>query len=209
MASSSFSLHPNVIPCFSNTSLLNTGLYAKYVNILIGLRIFVNGCINREIQINPEELRDAKGFKWQICPTSSDLNLYIFRTYSRALTYSEIQKNFISSRLTSLEKKAIYDRNNILTEDGKISFYKSMLNHNVIVFVLPVGEKPLFFGNKSSAGDGKSNATILVRYKNSEYKNACGRFTGGSYKAQGSSAKKYMFHNTQYSKYKFCNFIFC
>lgn len=164
------------------------------------LRIFVNGCINREIQINPEELVDTNGFKWQICPTSSDLNLYIFRTYTRVLNYNEIQKNFISSRTTAKEKKEIYDRNNILGPDGRISFYKSMLNHNVIVFVLPVGEKPLFYGNRKSAGDGKSQATILVRYKDEKYKSASGRFTGGKYKAQGSSAKKYMFHNTQYSK---------
>ena len=164
------------------------------------LKVFVNGCINREIQISAEELKNEDGFKMQICPKSSDLNLYIFRTYTRALTYEEIQKNFISSRTTSIEKKAIYDRNNILSADGRISFYKSMLNHNVIVFVLPVGEKPLFYGNKDVAGDGKSNATILVRYKDPAYKSASGRFTGGKYKAQGSSAKKYMFHNTQYSK---------
>lgn len=164
------------------------------------LKIYINGCINREIQITPDLLKDADGFKFQICPKSSDLNLYIFRTYTRALNYSEIQKNFISSRTTSAEKKAIYDRNNILGEDGRISFYKSMLNHNVIVFVLPVGEKPLFFGNRETAGDGASNATILVRYKDEKYKAASGRFTGGKYKSQGSSAKKYMFHNTQYSK---------
>lgn len=164
------------------------------------LRIFVNGCINREIQLNPAELRNADGFKWQICPKSSDLNLYIFRTYTRALNYNEIQKNFISSRTTAKEKKDIYDRNDILAPDGRVSFYKSMLKHNVIVFVLPVGEKPLFYGNRDIAGDGKSKATILVRYKNPEYKDYNGRFTGGKYKAQGSSAKKYMFHNTQYNK---------
>ena len=164
------------------------------------LKVFVNGCINREIQVTANELKNADGFKLQICPKSSDLNLYIFRTYTRALNYAEIQKNFISSRTTSLEKKNIYDRNNILSSDGRISFYKSMLNNNVIVFVLPVGEKPLFFGNRDVAGDGKSKATILVRYKDPAYKSACGRLTGGKYKAQGSSAKKYMFHNTQYSK---------
>ena len=164
------------------------------------LKIYVNGCINREIQISQELLKDDDGFKLQICPKTSDLNLYIFRTYTRALTYSEIQKNYISSLSKSQDKKNVYDRNNILSEDGKISFYKSMLNHNVIVFVLPVGEKPLFFGNKDTAGDGKSNATILVRYKDEKNKYASGRFTGGKYKAQGSSAKKYMFHNTQYSK---------
>ena len=167
------------------------------------LKVFVNGCINREIQVTAEELKNAEGFKLQICPKSSDLNIYIFRTYTRALTYAEIQKNFISSRTTSQEKKNIYERNDILSSDGRISFYKSMLHNNVIVFVLPVGEKPLFFGNRDTAGDGKSSATILVRYKNPAYKAACGRFTGGKYKAQGSSAKKYMFHNTQYSKGKF------
>ena len=164
------------------------------------LKVYVNGCINREIQIAPELLKNEDGFKFQICPKSSDLNLYIFRTYTRALNYEEIKKNFISSRTTALEKKEIFDRNDIIGSDGRISFYKSMLNHNVIVFVLPVGEKPLFFGNRETAGDGKSNATILVRYKDEKYKASSGRFTGGKYKAQGSSAKKYMFHNTQYSK---------
>lgn len=164
------------------------------------LKVFVNGCINREIQITPKELKDSDGFKLQICPSSSDLNLYIFRTYTRALNYSEIQKNYISSRTTSSEKKEIYDRNDILSDDGRISFYKSMLKHNVIVFVLPVGEKPLFYGNKATNGDGKSKATILLRYKDEAYKDYNGRLTGGKYKAQGSSAMKYMFHNTSYSK---------
>jgi hypothetical protein len=78
------------------------------------------------------------------------------------------------------------------------------------VFVLPPGEKPLFYGNRKTAGDGKgpdgegkSKATVLVRYKDPAYKHASGRFTGGKYKAQGSSAKKYMFHNTQYGSGKF------
>lgn len=174
------------------------------------LKVYVNGCINREIEITREDLKNAEEFKLQICPKSSDLNLYIFRTYRKALNYLEIQKNFISSRQTTKEKKDIYDRNNILGDDGKISFYKSMLNHNVLVFVLPKNDKPLFFGNRQTTGDGlgsdgtgKSKATILVRYKDEKYKHASGRFTGGKYKAQGSSAKKYMIHNTQYSKGNF------
>lgn len=172
------------------------------------LKVYVNGCINREIEIpETDDLKADNEFKLQICPKSSDLNLYIFRTYPKALTYNEIQKNFISSRSTSQEKKDIYDRNDILGTDGKISFYKSMLKHNVLVFVLPKDNKPLFFGNRQTTGDGlgpdgqgKSKATILVRYKDEKYKAASGRFTGGKYKAQGSSAKKYIIHNTQYSK---------
>lgn len=174
------------------------------------LKVYVNGCINREIEVTREDLKNDAGFKLQICPKTSDVNLYIFRTYRKALNYAEIQKNFISSRAASLDKKDIYDRNDILGADGKISFYKSMLKHNVLVFVLPKDEKPLFFGNRLTTGDGlgpdgsgKSKATVLVRYKDDKYKAASGRFTGGKYKAQGSSAKKYMIHNTQYSKGNF------
>ena len=174
-------------------------------------KIYVNGTINREIEIKNTDLSAEDGFKFQINPSSSDLNLYIFRTYNWAFNYNEIQKNFISSRKTSLEKKEIYDRNNILGADGRVSFYKTMQNNNVMVVVLPTTDKPLFFGNRKTNGDGvdpnnpdaKAQATLLVHYKDEKYKDYNGRFTGGKYKAQGSSAKKYMIHNVQYGSGKF------
>ena len=181
------------------------------------LKVYVNGTINREIELKTTDLASEDGFKLQINPTSSDLNLYIFRTYNWAFNYNEIQKNFISSRKTSIEKKDIYDRNNILGEDGRVSFYKTMQNNNVIVVVIPENDKPLFFGNRKTNGDGidpsgakdedgdplAAKATLLVHYKDEKNKAGNGRFTGGKYKAQGSSAKKYMIHNVQYSKGKF------
>lgn len=175
------------------------------------LKVFVNGCINREIELKTTDLQNEEGFKLQINPSSSDLNLYIFRTYNWAFNYDEVQKNFISSRQTSSEKKEIYDRNNILGADGRVSFYKTMQNNNVMVVVLPPTDKPLYFGNRKTNGagvdpndpDAKSQATLLVHYKDEKYKASNGRFTGGKYKAQGSSAKKYMIHNVQYSSGKF------
>lgn len=175
------------------------------------LKVYVNGSINREIEVKPSDLEGENGFRLQINPSSSDLNLYIFRTYNWAFNYQEIQKNFISSRQTSLEKKEIYDRNNILGEDGRVSFYKTMQRNNVIVVVLPETDKPLYFGNRKTNGDGvdpnnpddKAKATLLVHYKDEAFAKANGRFTGGKYKAQGSSAKKYMIHNVQYSKGNF------
>ena len=174
-------------------------------------KVYVNGSINREIEVKPSDLRNESGFKLQINPISSDLNLYIFRTYNWAFNYNEIQKNFISSRSSALEKKEIYDRNNILGEDGRVSFYKTMQNNNVIVVVIPETDKPLYFGNRKTNGDGvdpnnpddSAKATLLVHYKDPQYAKYSGRFTGGKYKAQGSSAKKYMIHNVQYSKGKF------
>ena len=175
------------------------------------LKVYVNGSINREIEVKPSDLEGENGFRLQINPSSSDLNLYIFRTYNWAFNYQEIQKNFISSKQTSLEKKKIYDRNDILGEDGRVSFYKTMKNNNVIVVVLPEKDKPLYFGNRKTNGDGidpnnpndNAKATLLVHYKDPSMANANGRFTEGKYKAQGSSAKKYMIHNVQYSKGKF------
>ena len=175
------------------------------------LKVYVNGTINREIEVKTTDLATSEGFKFQINPISSDLNLYIFRTYNWAFNYNEIQKNFISSRQTSLEKKEIYDRNNILGADGRVSFYKTMQNNNVMVVVLPPTDKPLYFGNRKTNGDGvdpndpdaNAKATLLVHYKDEAYKDFNGRFTEGKYKAQGSSAKKYMIHNVQYSKGKF------
>ena len=175
------------------------------------LKVYVNGTINREIEVNTTDLEDENGFRFQISPTSSDLNLYIFRTYNWAFSYAELQKNFISSRATSAEKKEIYDRNNILGADGRISFYKTMQNNNVMVVVIPETDKPLYFGNRKTNGDGvdpndpdaKAKATLLVHYKDPKFAAYNGRFTGGKYKGQGSSAKKYMIHNVQYSKGNF------
>ena len=175
------------------------------------LKIFVNGSINREIELKTSDLALDGNFNMQINPTSSDLNLYIFRTYNWAFNYQEIQKNYISSKQTSSEKKEIYDRNNILGADGRVSFYKTMKNNNVIVVVIPETDKPLYFGNRKTNGDGidpndsekNAQATLLVHYKDPSLANYSGRFTGGKYKGQGSSAKKYMIHNVQYSKGNF------
>ena len=181
------------------------------------LKVFVNGSINREIELKTSDLAIDGNFDMQINPISSDLNLYIFRTYNWAFNYQEIQKNYISSKQTSAEKKEIYDRNDILGSDGRVSFYKTMKNNNVIVVVIPETDKPLYFGNRKTNGDGvdpsgqtdaegkplPSKATLLVHYKDEAYKDFNGRFTDGKYKAQGSSAKKYMIHNVQYSKGKF------
>ena len=177
------------------------------------LKVFINGTINREIEVKKSDLSNDDGFKLQIFPSSSDLNLYIFRTYNWAFTNQQIQKNYISSRKTSSEKKEIYDRNDVLGSDGRVSFYKTMQHNNVMVVVIPETDKPLYYGNRETNGEGidpndptakaAAQATLLVHYKDSKYATSNGRFTGGKYKAQGSSAKKYMIHNVQYSKGNF------
>lgn len=182
------------------------------------LKIYVNGTINREIEVSTAQLSTSSDsnnpeFNFQIKPISSDVEFYSIRTYQRPLSFAEVQKNRISSFASKVDKEAYYDRNNILDAEGKtISFYKAYKNYNVAVIVLPEGEQPLWYGNVKTDGSGdsahkKTARTILIHHKdafdqNSDfYKKYSGRYTKFEYKAQGSSAKKYMVaHNVQASK---------
>jgi hypothetical protein len=63
----------------------------------------------------------------------------------------------------------------------------------------------MWYGNKDSEITGSS---LLIHYHNPEYARYNGRLVGATpqkmvYKNQGSSAKKYMFHNTSVSKFSF------
>lgn len=194
------------------------------------LRIFVNGTINREIRLDDfkgwlsgtKESSNAT-FNFQIHPISSDVEFYTIRTYTKALNYAEIQKNRISTILNLADKEAYASKNDILREDGTISLYKAAKKYNVIAVVIPDGsnpdypaEQPLWYGNRNTEGSGSSaykkrRRTILVNYKDAEnkddnneyYSKYSGRYTNFEYKAQGSSAKKYMIaHNVQASKGK-------
>ena len=163
------------------------------------LKIYVNGVINREIQVSSDTLKRNDSFKMQIAPITSDVKFYGLRTYGFPFTYSQVQKNYISSLLDANDKKIFYDKNNILDENGRISLKKCINKYNVIVYAIPETDCPLFYGNKGVAGDEKSNTSILVHYANPDWKDYNVKMWDGKYKAQGSSAKKYLIHNCQYN----------
>ena len=83
---------------------------------------------------------------------------------------------------------------------------KIYTDRKVLLLVLPDDVLPPYYGNRK---DYEPKATFLVHYPevltNNGYVPAAesGRLSGGKVKAQGSSAKKYMFHNTSYSKFTF------
>lgn len=163
------------------------------------LRIYVNGVINREIQISESSLRRNGTFSMQIAPTSSDVKFYALRTYDFPFNYAQVQKNRISALLDADAKKAYYDKNDILDANGRISLKKCINKYNVLVYAIPTTDCPLFYGNKDSAGDEQSNTSVLVHYANPDWAKYNVKMWGGKYKAQGSSAKKYLIHNCQYN----------
>ena len=163
------------------------------------LKIYINGVINREIQVTGESLKRDDMFKMQIAPTTSDVKFYGLRTYNFPFTYAQVQKNYISSILDANDKKIFYDKNDILDEKGRIALKKCINKYNVIVYAIPETDCPLYYGNKDIAGDEKSNTSVLIHYANPDWAQYNVKMWGGKYKAQGSSAKKYLIHNCQYN----------
>lgn len=163
------------------------------------LKVYINGVINREIQVSVDSLKRDEQFSMQIAPTTSDVKFYGLRTYGFPFTYAQVQKNYISSILDANDKKIFYDKNDILDESGKISLKKCINKYNVIVYAIPQIDCPLYYGNKGTAGDEKSNTSVLVHYANPDWAQYNVKMWGGKYKAQGSSAKKYLIHNCQYN----------
>lgn len=163
------------------------------------LKIYINGVINREIQVTGESLKRDDMFKMQIAPTTSDVKFYGLRTYNFPFTYAQVQKNYISSILDANDKKIFYDKNDILDENGRITLKKCINKYNVIVYAIPETDCPLYYGNKDIAGDEQSNTSVLIHYANPDWTQYNVKMWGGKYKAQGSSAKKYLIHNCQYN----------
>ncbi len=199
------------------------------------LKFYVNGTINRIISISPSTICSEGDFNFQIHPTNSNINMYIFRTYDKCLNYEEVRKNYTSSMSKLVDKQAYYLDNDILYLNtdfaanqiasktnilntislGKcINKFNSVSNPNrlytdrkVLLIALPNGVLPPYYGNRKN---DEPFATILVHYPN-DTKHS-GRLAPqdlnpskpkGTIKAQGSSAKKYMIHNTSYSKFNF------
>ena len=214
---------------YSNNSIK----YSQHATSFACLKIYVNGTINRVIGVNKNQLYNTNNLPLQIAPTKSNINLYVFRTYDRALSCSEVIQNYISYMPLLTSKTKYYEDNDILytTNDFKvdqltakqhligtismgkcINKFTSASNPNktykdrkVLLVAMPEGKLPPYYGNRK---DDASVATLLVHYPDDTQHS--GRLAPqsiskgkGVIKAQGSSAKKYMFHNTSYSKFDF------
>lgn len=174
------------------------------------VRIYVNGTIDREIIINASELAALRQATLQIAPTTSDIDLYLFRVYNnRALTMDEVLKNYISFLPKKEDKLAFKEANDLLNADGEISFDKAFEKYNTIVYVLPKGCR---FPNRGwGKEDGKAKkdmaefpVTIFVNYIDPEVnKQYGGKMVDQTLTAQGSSAMRYLIWNCQNAFGKF------
>lgn len=178
------------------------------------VRIYINGVIDREINLLDTEINSLSTATLQINPTTADINFYLFRVYNNvALNFNQVQRNYISFLASKEDKVKFFEKNDILGQNGEISFEKCYEKYNTLVYVFPKkGKFPHRAwggedGNAESGIDKKLATTLFVTYadptKNAQYG---GRLTHGQVKGQGSSAMRYLIWNVTYAlnklKYK-------
>ena len=185
---------------------------ANFTHVL--LRIYINGVIDREIFLEESELTELRNSTLQINPTTADIDFYLFRVYNNnSLNFSEILKNYISflpNKTGRNSKEDIYTKNNILGDDGTISWARCREKVNTLLFVFPKGGKfPNRFwgGEDGDAEDGVNKklwTSVFIGYADPEINvKYGGRLNKLQVKGQGSSAMRYLIWNVNSSLNKF------
>jgi hypothetical protein len=138
----------------------------------------------------------------------------LFRVYNNnSLNFSEIIKNYISflpNKTGRNSKEDIYNRNDILNDNGTISWDKCRTKVNTLLFVYPKGGKfpNRFWGGPDGDAEEDVNkklwTTAFIGYAdpnvNVKYG---GRLNKLQVKGQGSSAMRYLIWNVNSSLNKF------
>lgn len=196
--------YPNFLASFQ--SAFDQAAPTTSINLV---RIYVNGVIDREISLTDSELNTFASAALQINPTTADIDFYLFRVYnSTALTFNQVQKNYLSFLKEKTSKEEFFDKNDILGTNGEISFSRANSKYNTLVYVFPTGAK---FPHRAWGGEDNetppqetaqknSPVTLFVNYANSSVNNLYGgRLTHGQVKGQGSSAMRYLIWNVTYA----------
>lgn len=196
--------YPNYLASFQDS------FDAVAPNTTINLaRIYINGVIDREIALENSEIDNFSSASLQINPTSSDIDFYLFRVYNNyVLNFEQVQKNYLSFMKEKSSKLDFFNKNNILGDNGEISFEKCHGLYNTLVYVFPRGA---YFPNRAWGGadnetppqetaQKNSPVTLFVNYSNESInKQYGGRLTYGQVKGQGSSAMRYLIWNVTYA----------
>lgn len=178
---------------------------ANYSHVL--LRIYINGVIDREVFLEESELTELRNSLLQINPTTADIDFYLFRVYNNnSLNFSEILRNYISFLPKKTSKEEIYTKNDILGDDGTISWERCREKLNTLLFVFPKGGKfpNRFWGGEDGNAEEDVNkklwTSLFIGYADPEINvKYGGKLTHLQVKGQGSSAMRYLIWNVNSS----------
>jgi hypothetical protein len=174
------------------------------------MRIYINGVIDREVFLESSELQAIRNSLLNINPTGSDIDFYLFRVYNNnSLGFSEVVRNYVAflpEKTGRNSKEDIYNKNDILNDDGVISWEKCKDKVNTLLFVFPAGGKfpHRFWGGED--GDAEEDidknlwTTLFINYADPEVNvKYGGRLNKLQVKGQGSSAMRYLIWNVNSS----------
>ena len=185
---------------------------ANYPHVL--MRIYINGVIDREVFLETSELTELRNSLLQVNPTTADIDFYLFRVYNNnSLNFSEILKNYISflpNKTGKGSKEEVYTKNDILGDDGTISWERCREKVNTLLFIYPKGGKfpNRFWGGEDGNAEEDVNkklwTSLFIGYADPEINvKYGGRLNKLQVKGQGSSAMRYLIWNVNSSLNKF------
>ena len=186
------------------------------------VRIFIDDVIDREFILTDEELNTLKQATLTINPTTTDVDFYLLRIYNqKALDFDQIQKNYISFLSNDIYKEnddpktVFFNKNDIVGQDGEISFTKTYGKYNTIVLVFPKDpvypDRTNYFPSRAWGGVDNADptpnddlaVTMFINYQDeNKNKNYGGRAINLRVRDQGTSASRYFIWNvdTRFNK---------
>ena len=162
------------------------------------VRVFVNNNLNREFNFAKEagEFINNGGHGGIIIgQDEADIDIYSIRCYRKALSTSDIQKDYVATLRTSAEKIA-YRNKNAIMQDGLINYllakqkYNTMVWHGSEVYRMSTGKQFGWLEITKLNADG----TIDLDHSGK----ICEATKSLPCKGQGSTAKTYYYWNQQY-----------
>lgn len=162
------------------------------------VRVFVNNNLNREFNFAKEagEFINNGGHGGIIIgQDEADIDIYSIRCYRKALSTSDIQKDYVATLRTSAEKIA-YRNKNAIMQDGLINYllakqkYNTMVWHGSEVYRMSTGKQYGWLEITRLNADG----TIDLDHSGK----ICEATKSLPCKGQGSTAKTYYYWNQQY-----------
>lgn len=118
------------------------GINGSSVNMA---RIFVNGILSREFKWETNDVfvqyidgvRTSQGIR--IGSTGADIDIYNLRIYRSALASSDILQNYMAAQSNVAEKMALRQANDLLDDNGRISYAKAHEKCQTICWCIEAG----------------------------------------------------------------------
>lgn len=96
------------------------------------VRMFINGVLDREFTYNVNDTFGTSGLHIVIGNTKSDIDIFGIRCYKKALSTADVMQDYKASLPTVAEKVSFNEDNDILGDNGEISYTKAIAKYNVL-----------------------------------------------------------------------------